>query len=67
MQEFDVADMSCNHCVSTITKALSALSSGVSVQADLETRRIRVSGDVDQNAVVAALDDVGFEAKPVQG
>lgn len=67
MLEFDVNDMSCNHCVATITKAITAIAPDASVQADLDTRRITVKGNVDQSTVVAALDDVGFTAQPVQG
>lgn len=66
MLEFAVADMSCNHCVSSITKALTALSPDVSVETDLDTRRVKVGGPIDQAAIIAALDEIGFEATPVQ-
>lgn len=67
MLEFEVTDMTCGHCVASITKALTALAPDVSVQTDLETHRVTVSGAVDQDAVVAALDDIGFTARPMQG
>lgn len=67
MLEFEVNDMTCNHCVASITKAISALAPDVAVQADLDTLRVTVSGDIDQDAVLVALGDIGFTAKPVPG
>lgn len=66
MLQFEVKDMSCNHCVASITKAVTAISADATVQADLESRRVVVNGSVTASAVVAALDDIGFPATPIQ-
>ena len=67
MLEFEVNDMSCNHCVASITKAVTAIKPDATVQTDLDTKRVRVNGDLSQQEVIAALDDIGFTARPVQG
>jgi copper chaperone len=39
---FEVNDMSCGHCVSTITQALKAADPGAAVRVDLATHRVEV-------------------------
>lgn len=65
MLEFEVKDMSCSHCVASITKAVNALDPAATVKADLATHRVTVTGAVNEAAVVAALDEIGFPAQPV--
>lgn len=66
MLKFEVKDMSCNHCVASISKAVAAIHAGATVQADLDARQITVTGIDDADAVVTALDDIGFAAQPLQ-
>lgn len=66
MLQFEVKDMNCNHCVASITKAVTAIDPDATVQADLDAHRVTVTGAVDVAAVVTALDDIGFPAQPVQ-
>ena len=50
MITFEVNDMTCGHCVSTITKALKATDKDAKVQIDLTTHRVQVesvSADAD--------------------
>ena len=42
MIAFEVKDMTCGHCVSTITKALKATDKDAKVQIDLATHHVRV-------------------------
>lgn len=67
MLEFEVKDMSCNHCVASITKAVTTIDPNATVQADLDARRVKVNGGLEASAVIAALDDIGFPAQQVQG
>lgn len=64
MMVFDVKDMTCGHCVSTITKAIKATDPDAQVQIDLATHRVHiepVSADAEQLA--QAIEDAGY--KPV--
>jgi len=54
MTTFEVKDMSCGHCVSTITKAVKAVDHDAGVQADLATHRVTID---PTKADAAALSD----------
>ena len=67
MIAFEVTDMTCGHCVSTITKALKATDQDARVQIDLATHRVQVepaSADADESA--AAIREAGYTPVPVQ-
>jgi len=67
MIAFEVNDMTCGHCVSTITKALKATDKDAKVQIDLATHRVQVepsSSDADELA--EAIKDAGYTPVPVQ-
>lgn len=57
---FDVPDMSCGHCVQSITKAVKAAAPGADVQIDLASHRVVVSGTEARTAVQAAITDAGY-------
>ena len=56
---FQVNDMTCGHCVGTITKALKGADSDAKVQIDLSSRRVLVEPKM---AGVAGLADAIKEA-----
>ncbi len=59
-------DISCGHCVATVTEALTALDGVQKVDASAETKRIAVSFDPGRVSLIqieAALDEAGY---PVQ-
>ncbi|OGA99967.1 MAG: heavy metal transporter [Burkholderiales bacterium RIFCSPHIGHO2_12_FULL_69_20] len=67
MIAFEVNDMTCGHCVSTITKALKAADKDAKVQIDLATQRVQVepvSADVEQLA--EAIKDAGYTPVSVE-
>ena len=57
---FNIPDMTCGHCVSTITKAIKALDAGAGVTADLATGTLRVETSIPAAAVSRALDEAGY-------
>ena len=61
MTTFEVNDMTCGHCVSTITKAVNAAAPGAEVQIDLATHRVSIgSSAVDATQLGAAIADAGY-------
>ena len=61
-----VSGMSCEHCRTAVTTEVSAVSGVSGVDVDLETKLVRVHGaGVDSAAVVAAIDEAGYDAVPV--
>ena len=59
MIELSVPDMSCGHCVATISKAVQALDSGATVKADLAARSVAIETKPDKGTVAAALGEAG--------
>lgn len=65
MISFQVNDMTCGHCVSTITKALKAADKDAKVQIDLATHLVQVepvSADVEELA--DAIKEAGYTPVP---
>jgi copper chaperone len=60
---FLVEGMSCGHCKVAISDEVGQVSGVESVEVDLETKHVQVRGtDVDEAAVVDAIDEAGYEA-----
>ena len=60
---YSVPGMSCGHCRAAITAEVSAVSGVESVDVDLDTKLVAISGDdLDHAALVAAIDEAGYEA-----
>lgn len=59
--EFQVPDMTCGHCVKTITGAVTQAAPGATVSTDLSTHRVTITGTDDAAKVEAAIRDAGYE------
>jgi copper chaperone CopZ len=58
-----VAGMSCDHCVVAVTEEVGKVAGVAAVDVDLGAKLVRVRGDaVDGAAVVAAIDEAGYDA-----
>jgi copper chaperone len=58
-----VPGMTCEHCRTAITEEVDRIAGVEAVQVDLEAKLVRVSGAaVDDAAVVAAIDEAGYDA-----
>ena len=61
MITFEVKDMTCGHCVSTITKALQAVDKDAKVQIDLATHRVAVEpASADGQKLGDAIKEAGY-------
>ena len=61
--KFDVPDMDCLSCIRSITAALHQVDAKAEVSADLESKRVTVSGAGSAEAFAAAIEDAGFTAQ----
>ncbi|MFT3858596.1 MAG: heavy-metal-associated domain-containing protein [Aquabacterium sp.] len=62
MFAYQVHDMTCGHCVGTITKAVQALDGGAKVEADLNRHMIFVeSTSATEPAIKQAIRGAGYE------
>jgi copper chaperone len=61
---YDVPDVSCDHCVSSIEGSVGPLEGVESVTVDLASRTVRVVGG-DDVEIRAAIDDAGYDVAGV--
>jgi copper chaperone CopZ len=58
-----VAGMTCDHCKVAVTEEVTKVGGVTAVDVDLDTKLVQVHGsDVDTAAVVAAIDEAGYDA-----
>lgn len=59
-----VPDMTCNHCVASITQAVKRLSQDAQVVCDLHDHVVQIANmaQTSPDKVIATLDAIGFEA-----
>jgi copper chaperone len=63
---FEVTDMTCGHCVSTITKALEGADKDAKVQIDLARHRVQVEpANADAEELADAIKEAGYTPVPV--
>lgn len=61
MISFQVNDMTCGHCVSSITKAVKAVDRDATVQFDLATHRVEIDPtEADADALRDAIKEAGY-------
>ncbi|MDH4189124.1 MAG: heavy-metal-associated domain-containing protein [Betaproteobacteria bacterium] len=65
MIELKVNDMTCGHCVKTITKAVTALDPAAKVEADIEAKRVRIESTHSASELTQALGAAGYPASAV--
>ena len=62
MMKFHVADMTCGHCVSRITKAIVQLHADAKVEADLVKGIVSVSSTLSADEIIDAITHAGYTA-----
>jgi copper chaperone CopZ len=60
-----VDGMTCGHCVASVSAEVGKVPGVSDVEVDLATKRVVVTGEgVADDAVVAAVDEAGYDAVP---
>ena len=60
MLEFDVQQMTCNHCVRAVTEAVHSTDPQAKIEVDLATHKVRVETPRERATVAAALAEAGY-------
>ncbi len=61
MIAFEVNDMTCGHCVSTITKAVKAVDAGARLDIDLAAHRVQIEpAEADADELREAIQEAGY-------
>jgi len=64
---YSVPGVHCGHCEAAVTRELERVSGVANVDVDLEAKLVTVSGDaLDDSAVVAAIDEAGYDAELIR-
>lgn len=64
MIELTVKDMTCNHCVGAVTKAVKSVDPNATVNVDLPSKRVQVESASNLGALTKALEAAGYPASP---
>ncbi|HRL21874.1 heavy-metal-associated domain-containing protein [Alcaligenes sp. SDU_A2] len=59
MSTFSVPDMTCGHCVRSITEAIHAVAPHASVKTDLDLHQVTIEG-LDADQALKTLEDAGY-------
>jgi copper chaperone CopZ len=60
---YSVPGVSCGHCQTAITAEVTGVRGVDSVDVDLDTKLVRITGEnLDDAALVAAIDEAGYDA-----
>jgi copper ion binding protein len=58
---YAVNGMTCQHCVNAVSEEVGKLAGVEGVAVDLAAGTVTVTGDVDADAIRAAVDEAGYE------
>jgi len=64
--EFTVQDMTCAHCVATITEAVKSVDPAGRCEIDLASRRVRIESEFSADRIAAAITRAGFTPSPAK-
>jgi copper chaperone len=62
MIELNVPEMTCNHCVATITKAVHGVDEGARCEVDLGSKHVRVDSALPPSDFIEALEEAGYSS-----
>ena len=60
MIELTVNDMTCGGCVASITRVVKSLDANATVDADVASKRVKITSAVSADNVIAAISDAGY-------
>ncbi|MFR0822010.1 MAG: heavy-metal-associated domain-containing protein [Clostridia bacterium] len=63
-----ILGMQCNHCKMSVEEALSQLEGVTKVEVDLDKKiaTIEINQEVDNNKIIEAIEDIGFEVANIE-
>lgn len=60
-KKIQIEGMRCNHCTSSVQETLENMAGVVAVEVRLEEKCAIISGDVSDDRIKEAIDDIGFD------
>ncbi len=65
VRTYSVPGVSCDHCKHAIETELAEVAGVTASEVNVETKTVTVHGDVDEGAIVAAIDEAGYDATTI--
>lgn len=65
MFRFHVPDMTCGHCVATITKAVQSVDLAAQVEADISRHEVNIHASIAEEVLAQAIKDAGYAVQPM--
>ncbi|WP_438864879.1 heavy-metal-associated domain-containing protein [Neptunicella sp.] len=62
MLKLKIEDMTCNHCISLVNKAIKELESTAKVEIDLPERTAVIYSEIEDQDIIMALEEAGYPA-----
>jgi copper chaperone CopZ len=62
MYELQIEGMTCNHCISKVTRSLKQVDPAAKINVDLAAHRVRVESHADLEEITDALAEAGYPA-----
>jgi len=66
MYQLQVENMSCGHCVGSVTKAVQGIDPAAQVQIDLASKSVKVESFGTLDSIKAAIVDAGYPVTSAQ-
>ena len=66
MYQLQVENMSCGHCVGSVTKAVQGIDPAAQVQIDLASKSVKVESATALGAISAAIVEAGYPVTSAQ-
>lgn len=60
MLEFNLPDMSCGHCASTVTQTCKRIDPAAKVEVDVGAKRVKIETNEDRRDFAEALTEAGY-------
>lgn len=61
--EFKIDDMTCNHCVETISGAVVAIDASADLKFDVQSRQVKIESRASRDAVREAIERAGYSVR----
>lgn len=68
VQHYTVTGMSCGHCEASVREELATIPGILNVEVSAQAGTLAVSAEqaIDHTAIIAAVDEAGYQATPAQ-
>ncbi len=60
MHQFHLPDMTCGHCVATVTETVKELDAAATLEFEREARRVRIVSELGREVLARALSEAGY-------